>query len=81
MKRYGNPHVVVTDKLRSYGAAMTEIGNAHRREIDRHLNNRAENSGIMAQTPLDFTRRVSGLQVFCPDGTSQHSSRSVAKAS
>jgi putative transposase len=26
MKRYGNPLVVVTDKLRSYGAAMDESG-------------------------------------------------------
>jgi len=44
MKRYGNPQVVVTDRLRSYGAAMREIGNAHRRETGPHLNNRAENS-------------------------------------
>lgn len=32
MKRYGNPEVVVTDKLRSYGAAMNEIGNAPSRD-------------------------------------------------
>lgn len=44
MKRYGNPEVFVTDRLRSYGAAMREIGIAHRRETGRHLNNRAENS-------------------------------------
>jgi len=31
MKRYGRPEIVVTDKLRSYRAAMTETGtnNAH----------------------------------------------------
>ena len=28
MKRYGQPEVIVTDKLRSYSAAMKEIGNA-----------------------------------------------------
>ena len=28
MKRHGKPRVIVTDKLRSYGAAMMEIGNA-----------------------------------------------------
>jgi putative transposase len=44
MKRYGSPKVVVTDRLRSYGAAMKEIGNAQRQETGRHLNNRAENS-------------------------------------
>lgn len=27
MKRYGNPKVIVTDGLASYGAAMKEIGN------------------------------------------------------
>jgi len=30
MKRYGQPDRIVTDKLRSYGAAMKEIGNADR---------------------------------------------------
>ena len=32
MKRYGSPKVIVTDRLRSYGAAMKEIGNAERQE-------------------------------------------------
>ena len=44
MKRYGRPHVIVTDKLRSYGAAMKAIGNADKQETGRWLNNRAENS-------------------------------------
>lgn len=44
MKRYGNPQVIVTDWLRSYGAAMKEIGSEDRQEVGRHLNNRAENS-------------------------------------
>ncbi len=44
MKRYGRPKVVVTDRLRSYGAAMKIIGNAERQETGRWLNNRAENS-------------------------------------
>ena len=44
MKRYGRPETVVTDGLRSYCAAMKEIGNADRQETGRHLNNRAENS-------------------------------------
>ena len=44
MKQYGRPEIIVTDKLRSYRAAMKEIGNASRQETERWLNNRAENS-------------------------------------
>ncbi len=45
MKRHGRPLTVVTDKLRSYGAAMKVIGNADRQECEgRWINNRAENS-------------------------------------
>ena len=44
MKRYGNPLEVVTDRLRSYRAAMKEIGNEERQTTGRWLNNRAENS-------------------------------------
>ena len=44
MKRYGSPKVIVTDRLRSYGAAMRVIGNTDRQETGRWLNNRAENS-------------------------------------
>ena len=44
MKRYGQPWSIVTDRLRSYGAAMKVIGNLERQECGRWLNNRAENS-------------------------------------
>ena len=44
MKRYGRPEIVVTDKLRSYKAAMKVFGNEARQETGRWLNNRAENS-------------------------------------
>ena len=44
MKRYGHPEAIVTDRLRSYRAAMKEIGNEARQLTDRWLNNRAENS-------------------------------------
>ena len=44
MKRYGHPEVIVTDRLRSYRAAIEVIGNAQRQETGRWLNNRAENS-------------------------------------
>jgi len=44
MKRYGPPKVTVTDRLRSYRAAMKEIGNEAIQETARWLNNRGENS-------------------------------------
>ena len=58
MKRHGRPHILVTDKLRSYGAAMKEIGNEQRQETGRWLNNRVENSH------LPFRRRERAMQRF-----------------
>jgi putative transposase len=67
MKRFGNPNVIVTDKLRSYGAAMKVVGNADRQETDRWLNNRAENSYLpfrrRGRAMLRF-RRMRSLQKF-----------------
>ena len=58
MKRYGNPAVIVIDKLRSYGAAMKVIGNASGQETGRWQNNRAENSH------LPFRRRERAMLRF-----------------
>ena len=58
MKRYGQPEIIVTDKLRSYGAAMRVIGNDNRQETGRWLNNRAENSH------LPFRRRERAMLRF-----------------
>jgi putative transposase len=44
MKRYGHPKVIVTDRLRSYRAAMNVIGNTAIQVCGRWINNRAENS-------------------------------------
>ena len=67
MRRYGRPQVIVTDQLRSYGAAMKEIGNADRQETGRWLNNRAENSHLpfrrRERAMLRF-RRMRSLQKF-----------------
>jgi len=43
MKRYGSPKVTVTNRLRSYGAAVNIAGNANKQEIGRWMINRAEN--------------------------------------
>ncbi len=65
MKRYGRPKVVVTDRLRSYHAALIEIGNAERQETGRWLNNRAENSH------LPFRRRERAMAKFRSPATLQ----------
>jgi putative transposase len=44
MKRHGQPRTIVTDGLRSYPAALNEIGNGEDQQVGRWLNNRAENS-------------------------------------
>jgi putative transposase len=44
MKRHGTARAITTDGLRSYKAAMSEIGNAEKQEVGRWVNNRCENS-------------------------------------
>ncbi|MDW4551606.1 IS6 family transposase [Defluviimonas sp. D31] len=67
MKRHGRPHILVMDKLRSYGAALREVGAAERQETGRWLNNRAENSHLpfrrRERAMLRF-RRTRSLQMF-----------------
>ena len=75
MKRYGQPRLIVTDKLRSYGAAMKVIGNPGRQETGRWLNNRAENSHLpfrrRERAMLRF-RRMRSLQKFVSVHSSIH---------
>ena len=58
MKKHGRADVLVTDKLRSYGAALRDLGAADRQETGRWLNNRAENSH------LPFRRRERAMLRF-----------------
>ena len=58
MKRYGRPASIVTDRLRSYRAALQVIGNAAAQTCGRWLNNRAENSH------QPFRRREGALAKF-----------------
>ena len=58
LKRHGQADKIVTDGLRSYPAAMKDLGNVERREMGRYLNNRAENSH------LPFRRRERAMQRF-----------------
>jgi putative transposase len=67
MRRHGRPETIVTDKLRSYGAALKELGRGDDREIARCANNRAENSHLpfrrRERAMLRF-RRMRSLQKF-----------------
>ena len=59
MKKYGAPRSIVTDGLRAYSAAMSQIGvAAERHEVGGWLNNRAENSH------QPFRRRERAMQRF-----------------
>jgi len=58
LKRHGRAEKIVTDGLRSYPAAMRQLGNLDRREMGRWLNDRAENSHRLCQRG---GRRWSGL--------------------
>ena len=44
LKRHGRAEEMVTDCLRSYGAALKDLGIRDRQETGRWANNRAENS-------------------------------------
>jgi len=67
MRKHGQPDVIVTDRLRSYGAALKEIGADNRQETGRWANNRAENSHLpfrrRERAMLRF-RRMRNLQKF-----------------
>ena len=67
MKKHGRAAVFVTDKLRSYGAALKEIGAADRQESGRWRNNRAENSHLplrRRERAMQRFRRIRSLQMF-----------------
>ena len=75
MKRHGRPEVIVTDRLRSYGAALKDLGRGDDREMGRWLNNRAENSHLpfrrRERAMLRF-RRMRTLQKFASVHASVH---------
>ena len=58
MKRHGRPKAIVTDGLRSYRAALDDLGNAKKQKVGRWANNRCENSH------LPFRRRERAMLRF-----------------
>jgi putative transposase len=58
LTRHGSPQAITIDGLRSYGAAMNELGNRDKQEVGRWANNWAENSH------LPFRRRERAMLKF-----------------
>jgi putative transposase len=73
LKRHGSPEVVTTDGLRSYGAALNELGNAQKQH--RWANNRIESSHATfrrrGRAMLRF-RQMRSLQKFASVHASLH---------
>lgn len=65
LKRHGQPEAITTDGLRSYKAAMRELGNAEKQEIGRWANNRVENSH------LPFRRRERAMLIQADEDTTK----------
>jgi putative transposase len=75
MKRHGTAEKITTDGLRSYKAAMKELGNAGKQVIGRHANNRAENSHLpfrRRERAMSRFRRMKTLQKFAAVHASVH---------
>ncbi|WP_210162598.1 DDE-type integrase/transposase/recombinase [Cucumibacter marinus] len=84
LKRHDKPEAIVTDKLKSYGAALRDLGlHPDRHEtIGRWSNNRAENSHPLLRRReraiLRF-RRMGSLHKFAAVHGSVHNHRNQAR--
>ena len=75
MRRHGRPEAIVTDKLRSYGAAIREAGNLTHEKDGRWINNRAENSHQpfrRSERAMLGSRQMRCLQKFASVHASVH---------
>jgi putative transposase len=75
MRRHGRTRAIVTDRLRSYGAALKEIGATDLQQTGRRLNNRAENSHLpfrRRERAMQRFRRMKTLQKFASVHASVH---------
>ena len=82
LKRHGSPEAITTDGLRSYKAAMDELGNAGKQEKGRWANNRAENAHLalrrQERAMLRF-RRMRSLQKFASVHANVHNHFSLER--
>ena len=82
LKRHGSPEAITTDGLRSYKAAMDDLGNAAKQEKGRWANNRAENAHLAfrrrERAMLRF-RRMRSLQKFASVHANVHNHFSLER--
>ena len=75
LRRHGSPATITTDGLRSYRAAMSDLGCEAKQEIGRWANNRVENSHLpfrrRERAMLRF-RQMKTLQKFASVHASLH---------
>ena len=75
LKRHGSPDAITTDGLRSYRAAMDQLGCGPKQAVGRWANNRVENSHLpfrrRERAMLRF-RRMKSLQKFASVHASLH---------
>ena len=67
LKRHGAAEAITTDGLKSYGAALRDLGVADKQTIGRHANNRVENSHLpfrRRERAMVKFRRMKTLQKF-----------------
>lgn len=82
MKRYDHPASIVTDRLRSYKAALHDLGVTTPHETGRWMNNRAENSHLTfrrKERAMCGFRSVASLQKFVSIQLSKVSRRSTER--
>ena len=67
MKKNGSSSKVITDKVRSHGAALKELGATSLQDTTQYLNNRCENSHLpfrRKERSMQRFRKLSTLQKF-----------------
>jgi putative transposase len=75
LKDHGSPEVITTDGLRSYKAAMSELGNTGKQEIGRWANHRVENSHLpfrRRERAMLWFRQMKSLQKFASVHSNVH---------
>ena len=75
LRRFGEPETIVTDKLKSYGAALRELGVSGHETVGRWINNRAENSHLplrRRERAMQRFRQMRSLQKFAAIHGSVH---------
>ena len=75
LKRHGSPEAITTDGLRSYKAAMTELGCEEKQEVGSWANNTVENSHLpfrRRERAMSRFRRMKTLQKFASVHASTH---------